>query len=81
MSFLDEATPPAELILDALVFGDGRGGGALLEFVTEDTVVAAVLGGPGGGLRGDSCCDDDPWTELELCLLDEEATPPATPPW
>lgn len=85
-------------ILRVLVFGEGTGGGTLRELLFAAAfVVVAVFGGPplvaiedtggpGGGLRGEPCNDEDdvdgegPCIELELCRLDDdEATPPTEP--
>lgn len=88
-------------ILRVLVFGEGTGGGTLREtlFIAAFEVVVATFGGPplveieedwtggpGGGLRGEPCNDEDdvdgegPCIEPELCRLDDdEATPPREP--
>jgi hypothetical protein len=84
-------------MLRVLVFGEGTGGGTLLFTAVLFEVVLAAFGGPpvvefddtggpGGGLRGEPCNDDEdvdgegPCTEVELCRLDDdEATPPTEP--
>ena len=85
-------------ILRVLVFGEGTGGGTLRVLLFIAAFVTAVVfrgppvveiedtGGPGGGLRGEPCSDEDdvdgegPCTEPELCRLDDdEATPPTEP--
>lgn len=88
-------------ILSVLVFGDGTGGGTLRKLLLTAALFTVVVvlggppviefedtaaGGPGGGLRGEPCNEEDdvdgegPCIELELCRLDDdEATPPIEP--
>ena len=66
--------------LEVLVFGEGAGGGARLGLSVDaegGTDVEFPGGGPGGGLRGDPCEDNEP---DGLFLIDADCWSVATPP-